>query len=88
MVLTRKEKSDKLRNVRLYYNRLAKEKNKDSEWASKQVEKIIDRDELETEFEHAKFEISQDLDEMTNLGYLEKQKYSSYKVIKHLWEKN
>ena len=36
---------EKEKIVRLYYNRLAKEKNKDAEWASKQVEKIIDRDE-------------------------------------------
>jgi hypothetical protein len=53
---------DKEKIVRLYYNRLAKEKNKDAEWASKQVEKIIDRDELESEFEDAKAEISQDLE--------------------------
>jgi hypothetical protein len=32
-------------------------------------------------------EISDDLDELVKLGYLEKLKYSSYKVIKHLWEK-
>jgi len=53
---------EKEKIVRLYYNRLAKEKNKDAEWASKQVEKIIDRDELESEFEDAKAEISQDLE--------------------------
>jgi hypothetical protein len=32
-------------------------------------------------------EISDDLDELVKLGYLEKLKYSSYRVIKHLWEK-
>jgi len=32
-------------------------------------------------------EISEDLDELVKLGYLEKLKYSSYRVIKHLWEK-
>jgi hypothetical protein len=32
-------------------------------------------------------DIGDDLDEMVKLGYLEKLKYSSYKVIKHLWEK-
>jgi hypothetical protein len=31
--------------------------------------------------------LSEDLDELVKLGYLEKLKYSSYKVIKHLWEK-
>ena len=31
-------------------------------------------------------EISDDLDELVKLGYLEKLKYSSYRVIKHLWE--
>jgi hypothetical protein len=32
-------------------------------------------------------EISDDLDKLVELGYLEKLKYSSYRVIKHLWEK-
>jgi len=31
--------------------------------------------------------LSDDLDELVKLGYLEKGKYSNYKVIKHLWEK-
>jgi len=31
--------------------------------------------------------LSDDLDELAKLGYLEKGKYSSYKVSKHLWEK-
>jgi len=31
-------------------------------------------------------EISNDLDELVKLGYLEKTKYTSYKVLKHLWE--
>jgi hypothetical protein len=30
--------------------------------------------------------LSDDLDELVKLGYLEKGKYSSYKVAKHLWE--
>jgi hypothetical protein len=30
--------------------------------------------------------LSDDLDELVKLGYLQKLKYSSYKVIKHLWE--
>jgi hypothetical protein len=30
--------------------------------------------------------LSEDLDELVKLGYLEKLKYSNYKVIKHLWE--
>lgn len=53
---------EKEKIIRLYYNRLAKEKNKDEGWAAKQVEKIIDRDEIESEFEDAKTEISQDLE--------------------------
>lgn len=31
-------------------------------------------------------EVSDDLEELVKLGYIEKLKYSSYKVIKHLWE--
>ena len=31
--------------------------------------------------------ISDDLDKLVEMGYLEKLKYSSYRVIKHLWEK-
>ena len=31
-------------------------------------------------------EISDDIDELVKLGYVEKLKYSNYKVIKHLWE--
>lgn len=53
---------EKEKIVKLYYNRLAKERNKDAEWVSKQVEKVIDRDELDAEFEDAKDLISQDLD--------------------------
>lgn len=30
--------------------------------------------------------LSEDLDKLTEMGYLEKGKYSNYKVIKHLWE--
>jgi hypothetical protein len=33
-----------------------------------------------------KSDISDDLDELVKLGYLEKLKYSSYKVLKHNWE--
>jgi len=31
--------------------------------------------------------LSDDLDRLVALGYLEKRKYSNYKVVKHLWEK-
>jgi len=31
--------------------------------------------------------LSEDLDKLYELGYLEKLKYSNYRVIKHLWEK-
>lgn len=33
-----------------------------------------------------KADIIDDLDKLVDLGYLEKLKYSSYRVIKHLWE--
>ncbi len=29
-----------------------------------------------------------DIEKLVEMGYIEKLKYSSYKVIKHLWEKN
>lgn len=32
-------------------------------------------------------DLSNDIEELVKLGYLEKLKYSSYRVIKHLWEK-
>jgi hypothetical protein len=70
---------EKEKIVKLYYNRLAKEKNKDAEWASKQVEKIIDRDELESEFEDAKSEILQDLEK--------KQKEKEQEVVTKQKEK-
>jgi len=89
---------EKEKIVRIYYNRLAKEKNKDSDWASKQVEKIIDRDELESEFEDAKSEISQDLErkqkekeEVIVQKQKEKEdfkKYHSYFVNEALKEDN
>ena len=31
-------------------------------------------------------ELSEDIIELVKLGYIEKLKYTSYKVIKHLWE--
>ena len=31
-------------------------------------------------------DILDDLEELTKLGYIEKLKYTSYKVLKHLWE--
>ena len=31
-------------------------------------------------------ELSDDLDKLTEMGYLEKLKYSSYTVLKHCWE--
>ena len=33
-----------------------------------------------------KNELLDDLDELIKLGYVEKLKYTSYKVLKHLWE--
>ena len=30
--------------------------------------------------------LSEDLDKLVEMGYLEKLKYSNYRVIKHLWE--
>jgi hypothetical protein len=89
---------EKEKIVRLHYNRLAKEKNKDATWANKQVEKIIDRDELESEFEEAKAEIFQDLEkkqrekeEAVALKQKEKEdfkKYHNYFVTEALKEDN
>lgn len=31
-------------------------------------------------------ELQDDIDELIKLGYLEKLKYTSYKVLKHIWE--
>ena len=31
-------------------------------------------------------ELSEDMTELVKLGYIEKLKYTSYKVLKHLWE--
>ena len=31
-------------------------------------------------------ELTEDLNKLVKLGYVEKLKYTSYKVIKHLWE--
>ena len=31
-------------------------------------------------------DLSNDIDELVKLGYIEKLKYTSYKVIKHNWE--
>jgi len=31
-------------------------------------------------------ELSDDIDELVKLGYVEKLKYTSYKILKHLWE--
>ena len=31
--------------------------------------------------------LAEDLNELARLGYIEKMKYSNYKVLKHLWEK-
>ncbi len=35
-----------------------------------------------------KKELNGDLGQLIKMGYLKKLKYSSYKVIKHLWEKS
>ena len=31
-------------------------------------------------------ELNDDIDKLSELGYVEKLKYSNYKLIKHLWE--
>jgi hypothetical protein len=31
-------------------------------------------------------ELQEDIDKLVDMGYLEKLKYTSYKVLKHLWE--
>jgi dUTPase len=32
-------------------------------------------------------DLSDDIDKLVSLGYIEKLKYTSYRVLKHLWEK-
>ena len=48
--------------VKNYYKRIAKERGKDSEWVAKKIETIIDRGELDSEFEDAKDIILLDID--------------------------
>lgn len=48
--------------VKKYYARLAKERGKDSEWVNSKVEKIIDNDDLDSEFEDAKDLFEKDLE--------------------------
>lgn len=55
--------SEKEKIVKTYYKRLAKDRGKDIEWVSKQLEKIIDRGDLDSEFEDARDVIQKDLDE-------------------------
>lgn len=55
--------SEKEKIVKLYYKRMANERGKDNEWVTKQIEKIIDRGDLDSEFEDAKDVIQKDLDE-------------------------
>lgn len=55
--------SEKEKIVKTYYKRLAKERGKDGEWVTRQLEKVIDRGELDSEFEDAKDIIQKDLDE-------------------------
>lgn len=55
--------SEKEKIVKTYYKRLAKDRGKDIEWVSKQLEKVIDRGDLDSEFEDARDVIQKDLDE-------------------------
>lgn len=90
--------SEKEKIVRTYYKRLAKERNKDAEWVSRQLEKIVDRGELDSEFEDAKDIIQRDLDEKIALKEQEIQakkqekeefkKYHTYFVREALSEDN
>jgi hypothetical protein len=52
----------KERIVKAYFRRQAKERNKDAAWAQTQLEKTINRGDLDDVFEDAKDFISQDLD--------------------------
>lgn len=55
--------AEKEKIVKTYYKRLAKERGKDAEWVSRQLEKVIDRGDLDSEFEDARDVIQKDLDE-------------------------
>lgn len=49
--------------VKRFYKDLAKERGRDDEWVTKTVEKIIDRDDLDTEFEDAVKHFEKKIDE-------------------------
>ena len=66
--------------VRKYYSRIAKEKGKDADWLNKKIEKIIDGDDLDSEFEDAKDEIQRDLDK--------KQQEKEQEIVKQKEEKD
>ena len=89
---------EKEKIVKMYYNRLAKSTNKDADWVAKKLEKTIDRDELDTEFEDAKELIAQDLEkkqvekekeiEVKKKEKEDFKKYHSYFVNESLKEDN
>ncbi len=77
--------AEKEKVVKAYYNKLAKERKKDSSWVTKQVEKIIDRDELDSEFEDAREVIQKELDDsieekakLKEQEALQKKKFKEY----------
>lgn len=65
--------TDKEKIVKVYYQKQAKERNKDASWVSKQLEKIIDRGDLDSEYEDAKEVIAKELDEKLELKKKEKE---------------
>lgn len=77
--------TEKEKVVKAYYSKLAKERKKDSSWITKQVEKIIDRGELDSEFEDAKEVIQKELDDsieakakLKEQEALQKKKFKEY----------
>jgi hypothetical protein len=71
--------TDKEKIVKVYYQKQAKERNKDASWVSKQLEKIIDRGDLDSEFEDAKEVIAKELDEKLELKNKEKEEEKKQK---------
>lgn len=65
--------------VKAYYSKLAKERKKDSEWVTKQVEKVIDKGDLDSEFEDAKEMILEELDKSLKLKEKEKEELAKQK---------
>lgn len=66
--------------VKKFYKELAKEKGKNEAWVTKQVERIIDGDDLDDEFEDAKKHFEKTIEERIEAKAKEKQKKEQEKI--------